>query len=92
MFKDVGISTLFCTFDELLNEFNAHSDARCIGNPPNLKPKMSQSEVLWIYILFQLSGMRCYKWFYNGYVKKHMKDLCPQSASFNSFVEVQKKC
>ncbi len=90
MFKDIDISALFCTIDEFLIEFNAHLDSRCIGNPPKRKPKMNQSEVLCICILFQLSGIRCFKWFYNGYVKKHMKDLFPQTVSYNRFVELQK--
>ena len=52
---------------------------------------MSSSEVMTIMILFQLSGIRCFKWCYNQYVKKHLSNDFPNSVSYNRFFELQKK-
>ena len=49
---------------------------------------MSTSEIIIIYYLFHLSGFRCFKHFYLFYVQKHMKDLFPDTVSYNRFVEL----
>ena len=48
---------------------------------------MRASEVITIMILFHHSGFRTTKGFYTNYVKVHMKDLFPNTVSYNRFVE-----
>lgn len=84
------ITTIFSTVDEFIIEFEAHLSVRQLGNKPKRKPRMNTSEVMTIMILFQLSGVRCFKWFYLNYVQKHLQSDFPQTVSYNRFVELQK--
>jgi hypothetical protein len=52
---------------------------------------MSDSEVITILIMFQLSGYRELKNFYLNYVQKHLKSYFPNTVSYNRFFELQKK-
>ncbi len=85
------ITNIFCVVDEFMLEFEAHLSAHLIGNKPKIEPKMVSSEVMTIMILFQLSGVRCFKWFYLKYVQKHLQDDFPKTVSYNRFVELQKQ-
>jgi hypothetical protein len=54
-----------------------------------IKPsRLSSSEVMTIQILFHLSGVRNFKKFYNGYVRKHLYALFPTLVSYNRMVEL----
>lgn len=90
VYKD-QITDIFSIIDEFCIEFYRTIDFHCIGNIPKRKPKMCTSEVMTIMVLFQLSGVRCFKWFYNKYVVKHLSSEFPQLVSYNRFVELQKK-
>ncbi len=85
------ITDIFCVVDEFMKEFQTHLDQRSIGKKPKRKPKLSTSEVMTIMILFQLSGVRCFKWFYNQYLVRHLSQEFPSLVSYNRFVELQKK-
>ena len=85
------ITDIFCVIDEFMIEFENHLDQNCIGNKPKRKPKLSTSEVMTIMVLFQLSGIRCFKWFYNQYLVRHLSNEFPILVSYNRFVELQKK-
>jgi hypothetical protein len=85
------ITEIFCLVDEFMIEFNNHLDQRAIGKKPKRKPKLATSEVMTIMILFQLSGIRCFKWFYKQYLIKHHSNDFPSLVSYNRFVELQKK-
>ncbi len=82
------VTDIFCTVDTFCTEFEKFIQPFLIGNPPKKKPKMSNSEVITIMILFQLSGFRTFKHFYIYYVQKHMKQEFPQTVSYNRFTEL----
>lgn len=90
MILKTQVTDIFCIVDEFMIEFQRTLDLNMIGHKPKRKPTMSTSEVMTIMILFQLSGIRCFKWFYNQYLKKHMTDDFPNTVSYNRFVELQK--
>lgn len=54
-------------------------------------PRLSDSEVITIMILFHFSGYRCLKHFYTGYVLPHMGHLFPRTVSYNRFTELERK-
>lgn len=91
MILKTQITDIFCVVDEFNIEFFNHLDSLSIGQKPKRKPALSTSEVMTIMILFQLSGVRCFKWFYNRYVHKHLADEFPNLVSYNRFVELQKR-
>ena len=76
------------TVDEFCTEFEIFTQPFLLGNPPKKKPKMTNSEVITIMILFQLSGFRTFKHFYIYYVQKHMQNEFPQTTSYNCFTEL----
>ena len=67
------VTDIFCVIDEFTIEFEAYLTQHTIGKTPKKKPKLSTSEVMTIMVLFQLSGVRCFKWIYNQYLKKTFK-------------------
>lgn len=72
-------------------DFNHHLEQKSIGHNPKRKPKLSALEVMTIMILFQLIGIRFFKWFYNQYIIKHHSQDFPRLVTYNRFVELQKK-
>ncbi len=82
------ITDIFCTVDEFCIHFEKFTEPFLLANPPKRKPKMSNSEIITIMILFQLSGFRTFKHFYIYYVQKHMQEDFPQTVSYNRFVEL----
>ena len=85
------ITDIFCFVDEFNIDFFSKLDSLAIGKKPTRIPKTSMSEVMTIMILFQLSGIRCFKWFYTQYVCKHLSEEFPDLVSYNRFVELQKR-
>ena len=82
------ISEIFCIVDEFCNNFEESTASFLIGNKPKRKPRMSTSEVITIYMMFHLSGFRCFKHFYIFYVQKHLQNEFPNTVSYNRFVEL----
>lgn len=91
MFHGVEVTEIYYNVDNFLKEFQKIVDRNSIGNPPKRKPILSDSEVMTIMILHQLSGFRTLKAFYLDYVKVHMISDFPKTVSYNRFVELQKK-
>ena len=52
-------------------------------------PKLSDSEVITIMILFHFSGYKCLKHFYTGYVLPHMRHMFPNPVSYNRFTALR---
>lgn len=82
------ITEIFYLVDEFCIEFECTIKKHTIGNAPKRTPRMSCSEVITIMILFHSGGYRNMKHFYLHYVKKHQKDLFPNTVSYNRFVEL----
>jgi len=85
------VTDIFCLIDEFMLEFKAHLNTLGIGKKPKRIPQLSEAEVMTIMVLFQLSGIRCFKWFYTQYLAKHMIQEFPNLVSYNRFVELQKR-
>lgn len=84
------ITEIFYLVDEFCAEFNKNISAYQIGKEAKKKPKMSQSEVITIMVLFHSGAFKTLKHFYLFYVQKHMTREFPSTVSYNRFVELQK--
>lgn len=62
-----------------------------LGNNPKRKPKMSQSEVITILIIFHGMQFKNLKHFYVNFVQKHLTHLFPNTVSYNRFVELSQQ-
>lgn len=87
-FTDHKSTEIFYLVDEFCQEFDKTMKPSLIGNLPKKKPRMSQSEVITILVLFHLGGYRNFKHFYLNYVKNHMQKEFPKTVSYNRFVEL----
>jgi hypothetical protein len=82
------VTEIFCLVDEFCKEYSEIVDKALIGNPAKRPSVMSQSEVITLSIIFQLSGFRTFKHFYVFYVKNHMNEDFPATVSYNRFTEL----
>ncbi len=85
------ITEIFVLVDEFSIEFNKTISEHSLGNKPKKKPKMSNSEVITITILFHFGAFKNLKHFYLYYVNEHLNDEFPQTVSYNRFVELMQK-
>lgn len=82
------ITDIFCIADEFCKDFEKTTQNFILGKRSRRPATMSNSEVIAILISFQMSGFRCFKHYYNFYVKVHMKSEFPRTVSYNRFVEL----
>lgn len=82
------IIEIFYLADEFCQEFDKTVSNRSIGNEPKKKPKMSQSEVITIMVLFHYDAFKNLKHFYMSYVKIHLHHCFPKTVSYNRFTEL----
>lgn len=82
------VTEIFVLTDEFCNEFTQTISEYSLGNKPKRKPKMSQSEVITIMILFHFGSFKNLKHFYLYYVQKHMTKEFPNTVSYNRFIEL----
>lgn len=82
------ITDIFYLVDEFCHHFNQSIQKHTLGNKPKRKPKMSDSEVITLMVLFHNGSFRNMKHFYLHYVKVHLKHLFPHTVSYNRFVEL----
>lgn len=87
-FTQDKITEIFYLTDEFCNEFQKSIQGHLLGNPPKRKPRMSQSEVITILIIFHGMQFKNLKHFYINYVQKYLLDLFPKTVSYNRFVEL----
>lgn len=82
------ITEIFYLTDEFCIEFQKSISTHALGNEPKKKPKMSQSEVITIMILFHFGSFKNLKHFYEYFVKQHLTSEFPNTVSYNRFVEL----
>ena len=82
------ITEIFYLTDEFCKEFDKSISNHTLGNKPKRKPKMSQSEVITIMILFHYGSFKNLKHFYEFFVKQNLTSYFPQTVSYNRFVEL----
>jgi len=51
-------------------------------------PSLSHSEIITIIIFYHQSGYKTFKWFYQRYVCKRMRQEFPKLVSYNRFIEL----
>ncbi len=85
------ITEIFVLVDEFCIEFDKTISKHSLGNRPKKKPKMNNSEVITIMILFHFGAFKNLKHFYLYYVKEHLNKEFPQTVSYNRFVELMQK-
>ena len=89
----IDLVELFCSIHDFWMNFECQWNHILLSEgkrAPRRLPGLHQSEVMTIIILFHISGFRCFKNFYNGYVLPHLKSAFPKCPSYQRFVELKK--
>ena len=87
------ITEIFCNVDEFCKSFFVYMMSTGIGKKTKRVPAMSLSEISTIIILYQLSGYKCFKFYYDQVVLNgKLKSYFPQALSYNRFVELMPRC
>ncbi|MDM8162262.1 IS982 family transposase [Labilibaculum sp. K2S] len=89
LFDKDKITEIFYLADEFCEEFSKTVQNNSLGHKAKRKPKMTNSEVITILILYHGGCYKNLKHFYNFFVKLHMKSEFPKTVSYNRFVELQ---
>ena len=90
-FTEDKITEIFYLTDEFCAEFQKSIEGHLLGNIPKKKPVMSQSEVISILIIFHGMQSKNIKHFYLNYVQKYLKQLFPNTVSYDRFVELSQQ-
>ena len=90
------VTEIFCVVDDFCKEFEKAKEGHVLPEENakktrNRKPRLSDSEVITIMIMFHTGQFRNLKLFYIGYVQRHMQKEFPKTVSYNRFVELQQK-
>ena len=80
---DDKIIEIFYLADEFCQEFTKTVSKPCIGNEPKKKPRMRQSEVIAIMVLFHFGSSKNMKHFYLNYITFHLSGCFPKTVSYN---------
>ena len=90
----MSLLELFCNVDDYCQEYQQWISKKAVANAkkkPGPKPKMSQSEIMTIVILFHQSGFRNFKHYYTSYVAKYLSQEFPKLLSYNRFLELMQE-
>lgn len=84
------VTEFFVEMDDFCKEFASQLENRpLLGDPSvnrrNRKGKLSDPEMMSIYLLFHFGQFTNFKHFYNQYVCKHLIDLFPDLTSYERF-------
>ena len=85
--KDKIIEIFYLT-DEFCKEFKKSISKHTLGNTPKRKPKMTQSEVITILILFHYGSFKNLKHFYINFVQVYLVNEFPDTVSYTRFLEL----
>jgi Transposase DDE domain len=91
----VDPTELYCSVDDFWISFEEQWHATLLSQGsaviPTRVPGLSLSEVMTIDLMFHLSGYRCFKHFYKGFILDYLHDLFPKSPSYQQFLELRKR-
>lgn len=87
----MDIIQLFCEVDDFCKWFIVEWEKTQIGEGTKKRlrsPSLSHSEIITIIIFYHQSGYKTFKWFYQRYVCKRMRQEFPKLVSYNRFIEL----
>src|SRR6267143_1605045 len=86
---------IFCDCDDFYKKYEQFIVNKGVGVKPsksNRIPALHVSEIMTILILYHLTGMKCFQYYYNEIVQKHFQSYFPHLLSYNRFVELIPCC
>jgi len=84
----VKVTEIFYLADEFCQEFSKRFEPYLIGNKPQKAPRMSDSEVITIMMVFILEALRISNTFIFFYLQTHLQGEFPKTVGYNCLVEL----
>lgn len=87
----MSLLELFCDVDDFWQAFRPYWHAQLLaqGTIKRVRtPRLNESEIMTLVIVFHQSHYRTFKAFYTQHVQKHMRGEFPALVSYNRFVEL----
>ena len=91
LLPDTKLIQIFCDCDDFCKTAEKYSQSKQLGSgkrKPTRVPGLSLSECMCIMISYHHSGMKCFQYYYEDIVKKHMMSYFPKSPTYSHFVEL----
>jgi len=90
MISSDKITEIFCSIHDFCSQFMPAWNRYQLGHGKsrNKPSRLSPSEVMTIQVLFHYSGIRTFKKYYTGYVRKQLKEYFPGLVSYTRMVEL----
>jgi hypothetical protein len=88
--RPVDFTTLFCSIDDFCQVFQAQWEDRLLVSSERSIQRESRlclSEVITIWVGFQLSGVQCFKWYYQHLIFCRKSEF-PNLVSYTRFIEL----
>ena len=84
---------IFCKTDDFYLQFdqwlNQIANPRIGPAPSSVRqPGISPSEIMTILIFYQLSGFKCFKYYYQRFIRGYGRSYFPKAPAYNRFVEL----
>ena len=86
---------IFCDSDDFFQKYEQFIAHKTIDNKkPNAhrKPALAVSEIMTILIVYHLTGMKCFQYYYTDVVQKHFRSYFPGLVSYTRFIELIPRC
>ncbi len=80
----------FNKVDKFCKNFDKNNKNFISGKPFRRRPTMPYSEVMSILLLFQISGFKCFKYYYIFYVQWHLRDDFLKTVYYNQFIALSR--
>jgi Transposase DDE domain len=86
---------IFCECDDFFKkyeQFMAHKNIGKKSSYGNRDPRLCESEIMTLLILYHLTGVKCFQYYYTDVVSKHFRTYFPGLVSYNRFIELMPRC
>jgi hypothetical protein len=86
---------IFCECDDFHKKYEQFMSNKNIGRKSsysNRRPSLCESEIMTVLIVYHLTGIKCFQYYYNDVVKKHFHTYFPGLVSYNRFIELMPRC
>ena len=86
---------IFCDCDDFYKKYEQFIADKPIGikkSNAHRKPSLAVSEVMTILIVYHLTGMKCFQYYYTELVRKHFQSYFPGIVSYTRFIELIPRC
>ena len=92
LIDETKLIKIFCDCDDFIKVMKQfQSQSNLLGQlqrKPTRTPGISLSECMCILIAYQLTGMKCFQYYYQELVLKQMNDYFPLAPSYSRFVDL----